>query len=192
MQEKLLGIVKDMVFGTAFLSLCLFVSVQVSSLNLISPYDAKSLSGETADGAAVALPDMTWNSLNVFPCAEWYVEAWVQIKPSTASNARFVQIKGFSGDTPVDCYMTWTPTGPPTFTFGGTDVSVSGYTNSRQENVWFYLLMTFGVGDIRGHLGFRDATTNQFIARLSETIALKRESSFMAPANSNPFYVSSK
>ena len=187
-----MGIVKYMTFGTAFLSLCIFVSVQAEKLSLISPYDVKVLSGETADGAAASLSDMMWDASDAFPCVSWNVRAWVQIKPSTASNARFVQIKGFSGDTPVDCYMTWTPTGPPTFTFGGTDVSVSGYTNSRQENVWFYLLMTFGVGDIRGHLGFRDATTNQFIARLSETIALKRESSFMAPANSNPFYVSSK
>ena len=192
MQEKLLGIVKDMVFGTAFLSLCLFVSVQVSSLNLISPYDAKSLSGETADGAAVALPDMTWNSLNVFPCAEWYVEAWVQIKPSTASNARFVQIKGFSGDTPMDCYMTWTPTGPPTFTFGGTDVAVSGYANSRQENVWFHLMMIFGYDARRGHFGLRDASTTQFVASSLGSIVLKRESSFLAPANSNPFNVSAK
>ena len=178
-------------FGRAFLSLCLLVCIQAGNVMIISPSRVKTLSGATADGSAVNIPNMNWEWYRAFPSTIWYVSAWVQILPSTADTARLLQFKGFSEAVPVMCYVTWTSTAPPTFTFGVTDHTVSGYLDFRQENVWFYLLMGSKSGESFGNITFRSADSNRFSVKWWETITVDYESSLMAPASANPFNVSS-
>ena len=177
--------------GTAFLSLCWAVSVQVG--RLIASDQVKTLSGTTADGLAVAISSLTSDWFMALPSSTWFVRAWVQIGPSTADAARLLQFKGFDdAAAPVDCYVTWTSTAPPTFTFGATDHAVAGYTTNRQENVWFHLMLGSISGVSFGYITFRAASSNQFSVTWTETIFAKRESTLMAPVNANPFTVSSK
>jgi hypothetical protein len=177
-------------FGTAFLSLCLAVSVQADRWTLSD--GVKTLSGATADGSAVTINSMDLDYYTPLPTPNWYVRAWVQIKPATADTARLLQFKGFNGAVPVECYVTWKSTAPPTFTFGATDHSVAGYTNSRQENVWFHLLLGSISETSFGYITFRAASNNQYSVTWTESILAKRESTLMAPVNANPFNVSSK
>ena len=165
---------------------------QAGYVKIISPWRVKTLSGATADGSAVNIPNMNWEWYRAFPSTIWYVSAWVQILPSTADTARLLQFKGFSEAVPVMCYVTWTSTAPPTFTFGVTDHTVSGYLDFRQENVWFYLQMGSSLGNSFGYITFRAAVDNQFSVLWSETISEDYESSFIAPASAKPFNVSSK
>ena len=178
-------------FGRAFLSLCLLVCTQANKVIPLSPWRVKTLSGATADGSAVYIPDMNWDKYTDFPRTHWYVSAWVQIHPATADTARLLQFKGFSGAVPVMCYVTWTSSSAPTFTFGVTDHTVSGYPDSRKESVWFYLVMGTNSGLSFGYITFRSASSNQFSVQWSETITADYESSLMAPASANPFNVSS-
>lgn len=178
-------------FGTAFLSLCLFVCIQAGFVTPIGANEVKTLTGETADGSAVTISAMDWDPNILMPNDNWYVAAWVQIKPATADTARLLQFKGFDGAVPLECFVTWASTAPPTFTFGANDHAVSGYTDSRQENVWFHLLMGSLSGTSFGYITFRAASSNQFSVTWSETILVKRTSTFLAPANANPFNVSS-
>jgi hypothetical protein len=133
--------VMNMGLGTAFLSLCLFMSAHAKSVTPIGPNEVKTLTGETKDGSAVTISAMDWDPDLPMPTKDWLVTAWVQIKPDTADNARLLQFKGFDGAIPVECFVTWTSTAPPTFTFGATAHPVSEYTDNRPENVWFHLLM---------------------------------------------------
>jgi hypothetical protein len=177
-------------FGTAFLSLCLFVSVKAQTMIIVSPYAVKTLVGATEDGSAAILGmDVITQAL---PSPEWFTTAWVQIAPGTAESARLLQFKGFSGKVPVLCFVTWTSTAPPTFTFGATDHPVSGYTSSRQENTWFHLLMASSSGTSYGVITFRDTVKVQYSVSWSETVLARRESTLLVPANANPFNVSSK
>jgi hypothetical protein len=134
-------VVKKMGFGTAFLSLCLYGCVQAIYVIPIGANEMKALTGETADGSAVTISAMDWEPYFILPDEKWHVSAWVQIKPATADTARLLQFKGFDGAVPVLCFVTWTSTAPPTFTFGATAHPVSEYTDNRPENVWFHLLM---------------------------------------------------
>ena len=178
-------------FGRAFLSLCLLMCTQAGYVKIISPWRVKTLSGATADGSAVNIPNMNFEKDAAFPSNIWYVSAWVQILPSTADTARLLQFKGFSEAVPVMCYVTWTSSTAPTFTFGVTDHTVSGYSDSRQESVWFYLVMGSKLGQSFGYIIFRSASSNRFSVKWSETITADYESSLMAPASANPFNVSS-
>ena len=180
-----------MCLGTAFLSLCLFASVQAATVTPIGPYEMKTLTGATADGSAVSIPAIDFKDSLPFPISDWYVAGWVQIKPATADTARLLQFKGFKGAVPVECYVTWASTAPPTFTFGVTDHAVVGYEDHRHEDVWFHLLMGCLEGTSYGYISFRAASSNQFSVTWSETITIKRTSAFMAPSNANPFNVSS-
>ena len=177
-------------FRTAFLSLCLFVNVKADTIIGASPYAVKTLAGASEDGSAVYIQSINIATA-ILPSPEWYISAWVQIGPGTADSARLLQFKGFSGAVPVECFVTWTSTAPPTFTFGATDHPVSGYTTFRQENTWFYLVMASQRGTSYGVITFRDVAKVQYSVNWVETVLAKRESTLMAPANANPFNVSS-
>ena len=137
-------------FRTAFLSLCLFVSAQAQMIYGVSPWTAKTLAGASEDGSAAVIPSMNDPTASL-PSNTWFATAWVQIAPDTADSARLLQFKGFSGAVPVECFVTWTSTTPPTFTFGATDHPVSGYATSRQENKWFHLTMASQRNQLRSH-----------------------------------------
>jgi hypothetical protein len=189
--QSLCGDCNNMGFGTAFLSLCLFVSVKAQLIIGVSSYAVKTLEGATEDGSAVAIRSIDEVSATL-PSVNWFATAWVQIQSGTADSARLLQFKGFSGTVPVLCFATWTSTAPPTFTFGTTEHAVEGYTNSRQENTWFHLLMASQIGASYGTITFRATTRVQYSVSWPETVQARRESSLIAPVNANPFNVSSK
>jgi hypothetical protein len=178
-------------FGKAFLSLCLLASVQAAQVIPVSQYEVKTLVGETADGSVVAIPDFDWDG-DLEHTRNWFAAAWIQIHPSTANTARFLQFKGFVDTAEVECYATWASDAPPTFTFGSTDHVVSGYTTHRQENVWFRLIIGSENGDSFGYITFRAATNYQYSVIWTESVGMKRKSTFIAPVNASPFNVSSK
>ena len=185
------GYCDNMGFRAAFLSLCLFASVQALEIIGVSPFAVKTLVRATEDGSAVAVLGID-DSSTLLPNTKWAVSGWVQIEPGTADSARLLQFKGFSGAVPVECFVTWTSAAPPTFTFGTTEHPVSGYTSSRQENAWFHLVMASQAGTSSGVITLRDVTKVQYSVTWSETVYVKSESTVIAPANANPFNVSSK
>ena len=174
---------------TVFPIYCLFVSISASYTSPVGPNEVKTLTGATAHGSAVTISNMDWDPNMLMPNQNWYVTAWVQIKPDTADTAKLLQFKGFDGAVPVECYATWTSTASPTFTFGATAHAVTGNTVSRQENVWFHLLMGSQAGTSFGYITFRAATSNQVSVTWSETTLVKFTSTLLAPANANPFNV---
>ena len=180
-----------MSFRTAFLSLCLFVGVRAQSIYGVSPFTVKTLTDATEDGSAAAILGV-YDVNAELPNASWGASAWVQIAPGTADSAKLLQFKGFSGAVPVECFVTWTSTASPTFTFGATDHPVAKSTMARVENKWFHLAMASQAGTSSGVVTLRELTKTQYSVSWSETVLLKRESTLMAPANANPFTVSSK
>ena len=183
-------------FRTAFLSLCLLASVQVTaqdgSLQAISAYEVKSLVAATTDGAAVSVPDMSWDVLTTYPSSDWYVNAWVQILAGTPDTAQLLAVSASDGTNPLDCYVVWKSTDVPTFTFGVTDHTVTGTSTFRQEGAWVFILMGSSGHNSFGYVNFRDNFVSQLSVSWSETVYLTLTSSLKAPKNASPFSVSSK
>lgn len=176
---------------TTFLGLCLLVSDGL--LSIISPWEVKTLTGATTDGAAIFLSNMNWSWDVPFPSQGWYVSSWIQIKAQTANTARLLQFVGFNGPNPVICYVTWPSDAPPTFTFGTISTIIHASFQFRQENVWFYVQIGLPYNsDIS--LGTFLSRHGSYVTQLGPhvTMEARRTSQFIAPANANPFNVSSK
>ena len=83
-------------FGTAFLGLCLLVSIQASSVYPVSPYEVKTLPEQQ-------MAQLRLTGITSLPSPDWAVVAWVKVKPNTSSDVRFLQFRGFAGVVPVEC-----------------------------------------------------------------------------------------
>ena len=181
----------DMGYWTAFLSLYLLEAF--SALQITGPSDVISLSGATTDGAAVLVPNMKSMTNGNFPISRWSLSTWVHILSGTSDDARFLQLTGYTGNSVVDCYVTWPTNGVPTFTFGATDHMVAGNVvlSNRHESAWFFIYMGSADGTSFGYVNFRSDTNNLYSVSWTELVSATRETSIKAPANANPFNVSS-
>jgi len=179
---------------TVSLVLCLLALVHTDWVNIVSPWDTVALTGATADGAAASLPNMSsWIYTLNMPQSNWYAMAWVQVRALTANTARLLQLTPSSGGNSVEFYVTWTSTAVPTFTCGDSDHLVTGAVvpPNRQENVWIHILMGSQSGISFGYVTFRQNLNNQFSVTWTETLEIAATSTLKAPANANPFNVSS-
>lgn len=174
---------------TIFLGLCLIEGFYAARLTSASAL--VNLDGTTQDGAAVAIPDLQWESGPCLEDSQWRLSTWVRINVNTAENARLLQITGFSEGIPTTCYVTWTSTNPVTFTCGTTGHPVTGAVSpsNRQTKTWAHLTLSSSYGTTFGALAFRSESNSVFFVSWAETVIVTRATSIMAPANANPFYV---